>query len=72
MIPIVDEQEKYDSLVENFYLLIERRMGKSNESAPSFFSRFMSISRRPSIESQASIFRYYSSHSQIWYLCNKP
>lgn len=37
MIPILDEQEKYDSPVVNFYLLIGSRMG-SRMKVPIFFS----------------------------------
>lgn len=68
MIPIVDEQEKYDSLVENFYLLIGRRMKVHHL----FFLASCPFLDALSIESQASLFRYHSFHSQIWYLCNKP
>lgn len=67
MIPIVDDKK---------LRLSGRKFLSANGSRMkvhhNFFSRFMSISRRPLIESQASLFRYYSFHSQIWYLCNKP
>lgn len=39
---------------------------------PSFFLSLQVHFSTPFNRSQASLFRYHSSYSQIWYLCNKP